>query len=260
MGMYADPYGKFGQLSIEMWRACRLVIDTGTARVRLVARSGDPLSRRQRRHRRKRRHRRDGPVHSQSGTSARLQDRRAQDQRRYARRRRQRSASRFDIRRFHNALLDDGAMPLTLLEARIDEWIETEKAKNNRRTLRVAVWRVSGVVLTRRDSTRCDPHARTAARGHHNARPEMSPVASSPAHLSRVLPSARPTSLRRVPARPEGSLSALWRRRPSLQEDVQAGAFNSPACTRLTDVMVVQYRCAVEGLESLDCARRVWRG
>ena len=36
---------------------------------------------------------------------------------------------RFDIRRFHNALLDDGAMPLTLLEARIDEWIEMEKAK-----------------------------------------------------------------------------------------------------------------------------------
>jgi len=30
---------------------------------------------------------------------------------------------RFDIRGFHNALLDDGALPLTLLESRIDEWI-----------------------------------------------------------------------------------------------------------------------------------------
>lgn len=29
MGMYADPYSKFGQLTYEMWRACRLVIDTG---------------------------------------------------------------------------------------------------------------------------------------------------------------------------------------------------------------------------------------
>ena len=34
---------------------------------------------------------------------------------------------RFDLRRFHNALLDDGALPLTLLEARIDEWIAREK-------------------------------------------------------------------------------------------------------------------------------------
>jgi uncharacterized protein (DUF885 family) len=37
---------------------------------------------------------------------------------------------RFDLRRFHNALLDDGALPLTLLEARIDEWITREKASS----------------------------------------------------------------------------------------------------------------------------------
>ncbi len=29
MEMYEDPYDKFGQLTYEMWRACRLVIDTG---------------------------------------------------------------------------------------------------------------------------------------------------------------------------------------------------------------------------------------
>ena len=36
---------------------------------------------------------------------------------------------RFDLRRFHNALIDDGALPLTVLEARIDEFIEKEKSK-----------------------------------------------------------------------------------------------------------------------------------
>lgn len=29
MGFYRDPYSRFGQLTYEMWRAMRLVIDTG---------------------------------------------------------------------------------------------------------------------------------------------------------------------------------------------------------------------------------------
>ena len=35
---------------------------------------------------------------------------------------------KFDLRRFHNAVLDDGALPLYLLEARIDRWIALEAA------------------------------------------------------------------------------------------------------------------------------------
>jgi len=34
---------------------------------------------------------------------------------------------RFDVRRFHNALLDDGPLPLAVLESRIDEWIARQR-------------------------------------------------------------------------------------------------------------------------------------
>jgi uncharacterized protein (DUF885 family) len=37
---------------------------------------------------------------------------------------------RFDLRRFHNAVLDDGPLPLTVLESRIDELIAREKTAN----------------------------------------------------------------------------------------------------------------------------------
>ena len=39
----------------------------------------------------------------------------------------------FDIRRFHNALLDDGPLPLPLLGARVDEWIAAQKASDRPR-------------------------------------------------------------------------------------------------------------------------------
>ena len=36
---------------------------------------------------------------------------------------------RFDVRKFHNAVLDDGPLPLDLLESRINAWIQGEKRK-----------------------------------------------------------------------------------------------------------------------------------
>jgi uncharacterized protein (DUF885 family) len=40
-----------------------------------------------------------------------------------------RLGSRFDIRRFHNAVLDNGALPLSTLERVIDEWVAAELAR-----------------------------------------------------------------------------------------------------------------------------------
>jgi uncharacterized protein (DUF885 family) len=36
---------------------------------------------------------------------------------------------RFDVRRFHNALIDDGALPLAVLEQRVDQWIARETTR-----------------------------------------------------------------------------------------------------------------------------------
>ena len=38
---------------------------------------------------------------------------------------------RFDVRRFHNAVLDNGPLPLDLLERQIARWIEAQKTKTN---------------------------------------------------------------------------------------------------------------------------------
>ncbi|HET9025158.1 MAG TPA: DUF885 family protein, partial [Burkholderiaceae bacterium] len=40
-----------------------------------------------------------------------------------------RLGDRFDLRRFHNVLIDQGAMPLAVLEQTVDEWVEAETAR-----------------------------------------------------------------------------------------------------------------------------------
>jgi uncharacterized protein (DUF885 family) len=125
LGLYTDPYSRFGRLTWEMVRACRLVIDTGihaqgwdragaiayltsnsginqafaTAEVdRYIVNPGQALGYKL------------GELKIKSlraKASAAL-------------------GERFDIRRFHNALIDDGALPLDVLDARIDAWIARE--------------------------------------------------------------------------------------------------------------------------------------
>jgi len=122
MGMYRDPYSKFGQLSAEIWRACRLVIDTGLHAFGWT---------------------REQSIRYLADTSGIQESAAIAETDRYIlnpgqalgykigelrikalrARAQQALGARFDLRRFHNALLDDGALPLNILEARIDEWI-----------------------------------------------------------------------------------------------------------------------------------------
>ncbi len=126
MGFYREPENRFGALSGEMLRACRLVVDTGLhargwTRERVIRYLVD-----------------NAGMHE--AFAAAEADRyvvwpgqalgyKIGELRIRALRERAGKAlgNRFDLRRFHNALLDDGPLPLTLLEARIDEWIARER-------------------------------------------------------------------------------------------------------------------------------------
>jgi uncharacterized protein (DUF885 family) len=128
MGFFTDPYSKFGQLSAEMMRACRLVVDTGLHAFGWT---------------------RDRAILYMIDNAALNEDFAKAEVDRYivwpgqalgykigelkikALRAKAKAAlgDRFDVRRFNNALIDDGPLPLDVLESRIDEWITARKAE-----------------------------------------------------------------------------------------------------------------------------------
>jgi uncharacterized protein (DUF885 family) len=122
MGRYDDPYSEFGQLTYEMWRAVRLVVDTGihylrwdrqkaidfflenTAKPefdivnevdRYIVWPGQALAYK---------------IGQRTISAIRAKAEKA-------------LGPKFDIRLFHEELLKDGALPLDLLEAKMDAWI-----------------------------------------------------------------------------------------------------------------------------------------
>jgi uncharacterized protein (DUF885 family) len=131
MGFYKDPYQRFGQLTYEMWRACRLVVDTGLhhlgwTRDRAIAFMQENTA--------KAPHDIEveidryivwpGQALAYKMGELRIKALRAKAEARLG--------SRFDLRAFHNAILDNGALPLELLEREIDRWIEARAAGTNK--------------------------------------------------------------------------------------------------------------------------------
>jgi uncharacterized protein (DUF885 family) len=126
MGLFKDPYQRFGTLSDEMLRAMRLVVDTGihskgwtreqaidymlansdmgktdaTAEVeRYIAIPSQALA-----------------YKIGALTIQRLKDKAKKE-----------LGKKFDVREFHNQVLNTGALPLTVLEKKIDAWIAASK-------------------------------------------------------------------------------------------------------------------------------------
>jgi uncharacterized protein (DUF885 family) len=129
MGFYKTPYSKYGQLSAEMHRACRLVIDTGIHSFGWTREQSIKYIQ-------------DNAALSPEFATAEV-DRyivwpgqalayKIGELRIKALRARAKAAlgERFDIRRFHNAVIDNGALPLDVLEEQIDIWIAAEKKRS----------------------------------------------------------------------------------------------------------------------------------
>ncbi len=123
MGAYDDPYSNFGRLSSEMWRALRLVVDTGLhskgwseqeAVDFMMQNSAEPLA--SVRSEVRRYLVLPGQATSYKVGMIKIQQLRARAE--------EALGDRFDIRAFHDTVLTGGAMPLKLLERRVDHWIE----------------------------------------------------------------------------------------------------------------------------------------
>ena len=125
VGLYTDPVSDYGRLNSELFRAVRLVVDTGIhdtgwTRDQVIAymRANDV----------------NEPV-AQSETDryiawpgqalaykmGQLKIRELRD------RAKAQLGAKFDLKAFHDEVLDGGALPLDLLEARVDKWIAAQK-------------------------------------------------------------------------------------------------------------------------------------
>ena len=126
MGLYDDPYDHFGQLVYEMWRAVRLVVDTGMhakgwSRERAITYFKDNAAKTDQ----------DivNEVDRYIGTPGqalaykigqmKISELRARAKRELG--------PKFDLREYNDAVLETGSVPLEALERHIDAWIEARK-------------------------------------------------------------------------------------------------------------------------------------
>lgn len=126
IGFYTDPYSDFGRLAMELWRAARLVVDTGIHDMRWTREQaieyllentpnprGDAVKAIER-----------YIVWPGQATAYKIGMLRLLELRERAR---EALGDAFDIRDFHDVVLGDGPMPLSVLEERIEAYIEAHR-------------------------------------------------------------------------------------------------------------------------------------
>ena len=128
LGLYVDPYSRFGRLTLEAHRACRLVVDTGMHAFGWTRQQAiDYLIA----HAQLERGFAEAEVDRYITWPGQATAYKVGEQDILANRAKAKAAlgAKFDIRRFHNAVIDHGGLPLTVLDRVIDEWIESERAR-----------------------------------------------------------------------------------------------------------------------------------
>jgi prolyl oligopeptidase len=125
MGFYTDPYSRFGQLTYEIWRACRLVVDTGLhcfdwTRQQAIDYIRENTAKTEQ----------DIAVEVDryivipgQALAYKIGELKIKELRVKAE---AMLGPAFDLRKFHNAILDNGPLPLTLLSQQIEEWIKAQ--------------------------------------------------------------------------------------------------------------------------------------
>ncbi|WP_017930062.1 DUF885 domain-containing protein [Robiginitomaculum antarcticum] len=132
MGIYRTPYEQFGRLTYEMWRACRLVMDTGMHymdwtrdKAESCLRENSALAEHNIKTETDRYIAWPGQALAYKMGELKILELRKRAETALG--------ADFDIRRFHDAVLVDGAVPLNILETRIDDWIvfESDRLTND---------------------------------------------------------------------------------------------------------------------------------
>lgn len=128
LGLYTDPYQYYGYLASELWRSIRLVLDTGIhakgwtlEQAMQYARDNSPTS--------------ETTIQAEVERFAAIPGQALaykMGQLKITELRRRAEAAlgpRFDIKAFHRAILEDGALPLDVLDAKMTRWIAAQQAR-----------------------------------------------------------------------------------------------------------------------------------
>lgn len=128
LGFYQDPYSDFGRLTLEMWRACRLVVDTGIHYYGWTRQQAidyllqhTALSMQDITSEVDRYITWPGQALAYKIGEMKIRELRAEAE--------EQLGEQFDIREFHDVVLSSGAVPLDVLEANVDAWLAEKETE-----------------------------------------------------------------------------------------------------------------------------------